>query len=568
MTSVPGIWRIRLIYAVVVVVALLLTLKLFFVQIVQGEYYIVKADRQYQQPARELLDRGTIFFQERDGTRVSAATMQNGFLLAINNRELKNPNEVFTELSRLLPLDRDLFYRRAAKLNDPYEEIAFKIDATTAAAIDRLKLPGVFVVKDRWRVYPAGRLAAHVVGFLGYEDNQIEGRYGLERYYEDVLSREADPSFLQLLFGAISHLGQSARGEISEEADLVLTIEPTVQGVLEQELAKIYDTYNAELVGGLIINPHDGAIYALGALPNFHPGERQDNITTLSNPLVEGVFEMGSIVKPLTVAAALDAGVITPSTQYVDPGMMQIEDRLIGNYDGRARGQTTIQEVLNQSLNTGAVFAMRQLGTERFRDYFVKFGLAEPSGIDLPNDATGLLDNLDSTREIEFATAAFGQGIAMSPLAMTRALAALGNGGRLVTPHIVAQIENRVTGFSTKTTTPPGRPVITPATSKTITDMLVAVVDTALSGGRAKLPNYTVAAKTGTAQIAAPQGGYYPDRYLHSFFGYFPAYQPQFLIFLYAVNPRGVTYASETWTQPFMDLTRFLLGYYQVPPDH
>ncbi len=185
----------------------------------------------------------------------------------------------------------------------------------------------------------------------------------------------------------------------------------------------------------------------------------------------------------------------------------------------------------------------------------------------MPNDATGLLANLNSRRDIEFATAAYGQGIAMSPLAMSRALSALANGGRLITPHVVGRLESRVTGSVTEIVPPPGPQVISAATSKTITEMLVTVVDKALSGGKAKLPNYSIAAKTGTAQIAAPQGGYYSDNYLHSFFGYFPAYQPKFLVFLYAVNPHGVTYSSETWTQPFMDLTRFLLGYYQVPPD-
>ncbi len=377
MVLTSGLWRIRLIYTLVVGLALLLMAKLFFVQIVQGEYYLAKADRQYQQPARELFDRGTIFFQERNGHQVSAATMQNGFLVAINNQELKNPDLVFSELSKFIPLDRDLFYRRAAKLNDPYEEIALKVEAEVARAIEKLALPGVLVVKDRWRVYPAGRLASHVIGFLGYEDNNFQGRYGVERQYEAVLTRQTEPSFLQLLFAAISHLGQATvGGTIGTEADVVLTIEPTVQGVLEKELAKIYEAYKPELVGGVILDPVSGAVYALGALPNFHPGERQDEITALTNPLIEGVFEMGSIMKPLTVAAALDAGVITPETLYVDSGMMKIDDRLIGNYDGRARGEVNMQEVLNQSLNTGAVFAMRQLGPSRFRDYFLKFGLA------------------------------------------------------------------------------------------------------------------------------------------------------------------------------------------------
>lgn len=567
-TPLSGLWRIRLIYGFLVAVAALLAIRLFSIQIVQGEYYLAKADRQYQQPSRELYDRGTIFFQERDGQLVSAATMQNGFLLAINNRELVDPDAAFAELSQLVNLDRETFYRRAAKLNDPYEEIATKVDDAAAAAIQALDRPGVMVVKDRWRTYPAGRLASQVIGLLAYDEETLVGRYGVERSYDTALRRQAEPSFLTLLFKAFSRLSQSVAGDqIQNEADLILTIEPTIEGALEKELAGIHENYKTDSVGGIILDPADGRILAMAALPNFQPGEPQESIAFLNNPLVESVFEMGSIMKPLTLAAALDAGKITPQTEYVDSGTLAIDNRVIGNYDGRARGRVDMQEVLNQSLNTGAVFAMRALGPERFKEYFLNFGLGELTGVDLPNEAKGLLKNLASRREIEFATASFGQGIAMTPLAMTRALAALGNGGRLITPHVVDRIESRMTGVTTAVAPPPGRAVISPEVSRQITEMLVAVVDTALSGGQARLPGYTVAAKTGTAQMSAPDGGYYDDRYLHSFFGYFPAYQPKFLIFLYAVNPKGVTYSSQTWTEPFMALTRFLLGYYQIPPD-
>ena len=226
-----------------------------------------------------------------------------------------------------------------------------------------------------------------------------------------------------------------------------------------------------------------------------------------------------------------------------------------------------MQEVLNQSLNTGAVHVMQEVGKETFRDYLYKFEINEKTGIDLPHEASALVSNLKGGREIEYATASFGQGFAVSPVAMVRALSVLANGGYLVTPHIVKEIDYTL-GFPETVEIKKGKQVLKPETSEEISRMLVEVVDTALKNGEVKNERYSVAAKTGTAQIANPDGsGYYDDRYLHSFFGYFPAYDPQFLVFLYTVNPKEVRYASETLTDPFINITKFLINYYAIPPD-
>ena len=281
---------------------------------------------------------------------------------------------------------------------------------------------------------------------------------------------------------------------------------------------------------------------------------------------MENVYELGSIIKPLTVAAGLDAGVITPQSTYYDAGSITLSDYTIRNFDGRGRGTVSMQEVLSQSLNTGVAHIASLLGKERFRKYFYGLKLGSETGIDLPSEGHGLVKNLESTRELEYATASFGQGIALTPIGAVRALSTLANGGTLVTPHLVKRIEYE-NGTALDVTYPEGERVFSEQTSEDITSMLVKVVDTALKHGKAKNEYYTVAAKTGTAQIADPTGGYYDDRYLHSFFGYFPAYDPQFLIFLYTVEPKGVQYASETLTDPFMELVQFLINYYAIPPD-
>jgi len=183
--------------------------------------------------------------------------------------------------------------------------------------------------------------------------------------------------------------------------------------------------------------------------------------------------------------------------------------------------------------------AMQKMGKDEFKKYFLSFGFGEKTGIDLPNEGRNLISNLNTNRDIEFANASFGQGIAMTPISTIRALAILGNGGYIVTPHLVSEIEYKG-GINKKIETPLGAQVIKKETSEEITRMLVQVVDKALLGGTVKMPHYSIAAKTGTAQIALPNGkGYYDDRYLHSFFGYFPAYNPKFLIFIYTKNPKG-----------------------------
>jgi len=264
----------------------------------------------------------------------------------------------------------------------------------------------------------------------------------------------------------------------------------------------------------------------------------------------------------------LNEHVVTAKTTYNDSGSVIVEDKEIFNFDRKGRGNNvTMQEVLNQSLNTGMVFVEKKLGRNNLKNYLLSYGLKDKSGIDLPNESSGLVSNLNSPRELEFANAAFGQGIAMTPISMIRALASLGNGGKLVVPHLASKIKYQDGTYKTLEY-PVTDTKISQATSEEITRMLVGVMDQSLKGGQAKFEHFSVAVKTGTAQVANnTSGGYYEDRHTHSFFGYFPAYDPKFIVFLYAVNPKGVAYAANTWADPFLDITKFLLNYYEVAPD-
>lgn len=565
--------RIRIITAGVLLLALCLILRLYQVQVLQHDRYVARAEQQYVHTVEDLFTRGSIYFTTKNGERVSAATVQAGYVLAFDPSKLTDPEAAYEALKPYLTtIDHDTFLARAALTSRTYVEIEQQISEADAAVITALDLPGVHLYRSQWRYYPGEALAARTIGFVGYgaEDaDGLSGLYGLERSYEDTLTRNRDRMSVNFFAEIFSNLGSLVfdTGE-SRRGDVVTSIEPTVARMLQKELLEAHEMWNSALTGGIVIDPKTGEVIALDAVPTFDLNDRDGaTIDDFQNPLVENLYEFGSIVKALTMAAGLDSGAVAPSTTYYDAGYIELDTFTIRNYDGRGRGTVDMQEVLNQSLNTGVAFVVDTMGKSAFRDYFLTLRLGSETGIDLPNEQFGLVDNLNSPRDVEYATASFGQGIATTPIAMVRALATLANGGVLVTPHIANSIEYE-NGTVKEISYPEGERVFSEATSEEISRMLTTVVDEALRGGTVALPGYSIAAKTGTAQIAdRTNGGYYEDRYLHSFFGYFPSYDPQFLVFLYTVEPKGVSYSSETLTEPFMDIAKFLINYYDIPPD-
>ena len=495
--------RIRVLTAACVLAALVIIGRLYYLQVMRGEDYARRADAQFVSLKSPLLNRGSIYFSAKDGTQVIAATL----------------NAVASSSSKQ-------------------------------------------------RYYPGGSLAAQELGFVAYDnDNTQKGRYGLERYYDDTLSRQdSTTNLFAQLFGGVKEALQGGQGT----GDLITTIEPTVQSELEHTLADYAAQWHPSVAGGIVMDPKTGEIAAMGEWPSFD----LNSFNTVEDPLVfqnamaQNVYEMGSIVKPLTMAAGIDSGAITEKTVYDDTGCITVDTAKICNYDLKARGPIPMQEILNQSLNVGASFIATTMGPTVMRDYFLNhYDVGQETGIDLPGEVHGLVNNLQSPRQVEYDTASFGQGIALTPIETVRALAVLANGGYLVTPHLGKAIT-----YDTGITRPLGwgepQQVLKPQTATTVSRMLTTVVDTKLANGKDKLDHFSVAAKTGTAQIANPAGGgYYPDRYLHSFFGYFPSFNARFVVFFYAVYPKGAQYASETWAPPFRQFSQFLINYYNIPPD-
>ena len=561
--------RLFIVMGLFVLVAVFIATKLFFVQIIHAERFRDKAEVQYTTPEKSVFDRGTIYFQKRDTTLVSAATVQSGFKIAFNPSKLPDADAAYEKLGPLLSLDRETFMRKAAKKSDPYEEIAEHIPKDIVDQVLALKIPGVQAVRQNWRFYPAGTLASHVIGFMSYQGDELDGRYGLEKFYNDRLMRTQSDLYVNFFAEVFSELKSALSPEAEREGDLVTTIEPSVQVFLEQELTKVKEIWNSDRAAGLIMNPKTGEMYAFGVYPSYDNNDfahvASNNV--YANPIVESVFEVGSIMKPIVMAIALEAGVVTPQTMYTDLGSIKVGTKIINNFDHKARGRVSMQEVLNQSLNTGMVYVQQHTPKDVFHDKLRLFGFGEKTGIDLPGELSGLTSNLETKRDVEYANISFGQGIALTPIAMTRALAALGNGGYLVQPHIVNRIDLLSGGIEDLFVNTEKKQVLRPEISEEITRMLVTVFDSYFEG-KYKFEHYSVAAKTGTAQIANPEGGYYEDRNLHSFFGYFPAYDPQFIVYLYNEYPKnGAQYASQTLIDPFTNISKFLMSYYDVPPD-
>lgn len=562
--------RAHLVILIWFLVALFILGRAFYIQVVKHSYYVDMADRQYVSSTPINFDRGTIFFSHYKDELVPAAQLKTTYRIAIDPSVIDDATTTYSRLIKYVPLEKEDFIARATKKNDPYEEVAKDITSEVVAQIKLEKLSGVSFVKDNKRAYPQDDIGSKILGFVGNNGVKVQGQYGIERYYNDVLSRLSADQTINFFAELFANVEKTTVSNVDKnEGDVVLTIDAEVERALHSALVETKKQWNSETIGGIIMDPQTGAILAMETLPSFDPNNYSlvKDPSQFINQNVSGVYEMGSIIKPLTMASALDSGAVTEDTTYNDTGFRDLNGYKVKNFDSKPRGPgTTMQTILDKSLNVGIVFLVEQLGAKRFQDYFKKFGLGDETGIDLPGEASGLTKNLDSPVFVDSATAGFGQGIAVTPIQTIRALAALGNGGKLVNPHVVDTIIYQ-NGTTKKIAQDPPLQILQANTSERISRMLVHVVDTALANGTRKMDHYSIAAKTGTAQEAKPGGGYYEDRYLHSFFGYFPAYDPKYIIFLYHTNPKGAEYASATLTDPFFKMVKFLISYYEVPPD-
>lgn len=590
----------------------LIILRLFYLQILHGKEYKAQGEGQYFFTTGDNFNRGTINFTDKNGNFTTAVQMTNEYNIAIDPKTIQNnfdikiknleqkesyQNDIYIKISDIFKknyatntslsipsssgttlgdlIDLDSFITKLNKTNSSFEVIAKNVNEDIANDIFALKIRGLIVNRKKSRVYFEKDIGAKVFGFVGYSDVKRTGLYGLEKYYNDILQKEAtsNSNFFAEVFSDLSSKtntrDNSLRNKIeNSQGDINLTIDPNVQRNLYKILLETKTKWNSDKIGGIIMDINNGAIVGIEELPSYDPNNYKDvdDIYYYNNDLISGVYEMGSIIKPLTMAAALDSNIVNQNTTYYDTGTLLINKLKVSNHDKKARGaNTTMQQVLSQSLNVGIAFLVQKMGGKTLSEYFHRYGLGEYSGVDLPNEASGLVANLDTNILVDSVTAGFGQGIAITPIQTVRALATLGNGGRLVTPHILKSIIYDNGSIKEMAVDDYEQVFKNASTSQKITDMLIKVVD---EGMRAKNPKYTIAAKTGTAQMVNPENGkYYDDRYLHSFFGYFPAKKPRYIIFLYQTYPKGAEYASKTLKDSFFNIVDFISSYYEIPPD-
>ncbi len=406
------------------------------------------------------------------------------------------------------------------------------------------------------RFYPEGSLAAHLVGFLGFQNKVQMGQYGVEEHYEPWLSGQVGfKNFLDKV---------GFENGTNQGSSLISTIDKNVQFFTEAKLKELVEKWQARGGSAVIQDPKSGAILAMASYPTYNPNSYGAYpIEIFSNPVIQSWFEPGSSFKTITMAAALDTDSVNPNTSYFDSGEVKIGESVIRNYDLKSNGYQTMTQVLEKSINTGAIFAMRQTGQEKFLNYIERFQFGRKTDIDLAGEVSGDVKNLYTGREINFATAAFGQGVALTPLQLVNAYSAVANGGKLMRPYAVEKII-KPTGDSILIRPEVVAEPINSETARTLTSMLVSVIENG-SIKQAKVPGYKIAGKTGTAQEPNPEGGY-SEFLIHNLVGFGPAEDPRFTILIKLDRPEGVETAAVSLADTFGDIARFLLNYYGIPP--
>ena len=557
-------------------IACLFIYRLYDLQVVRGIEYREQVESQFTKEERgKSISRGDIFFTTKEGNQILAATLRPLYTVAIEPRKIQNKEKLYELVSAILSINKNSFIQKASKANDPYEEIAVKVEKDVVEKLKEIEEPGLVFVLQKERYYPGGDLASSVLGFMSFSGDVFSGSYGLEKYYDEILRRDKSIKTTSIFAALFSDTKEDEanktdiRKNIAKEGSLNLTIEPTAQALLEEKLDDIVNRWSSEYSAGVIMNARTGEVVAMGTSDNF---DLNKDTQHYRNYLIEDRLELGSIIKPLTVAVGLETETITSDFSYDDTGKITLNRFPITNYDNKGRGPlTNLQDILTQSLNTGVATIALQIGHERFSDYFLRLGFAEETGIDLPGEVYGLTSNLDSKKDVEIATASFGQGIAVTPMEAVRAIASIANGGELITPYIVDSIEYGDLIPSKNIQNTFTERIFSEDVTKLVRSYMVNTVDNSETFKQFSNPNYSVGVKTGTAQIAKPTGGYYDDKFLHSMVSFFPAQaapdEDQYVILLYTIDPKNVRFSSTTLKFPMFELTEFLINFYELPPD-
>lgn len=561
--------RITELFFVVFLIFFGLVIRLGYIQFVQGTELKLIAQQLHMREVPVAPKRGIIFDRNKKKMAVSISADSVYATPSVVKKSGKS-SEIAKELAPILEIPEDKLLERIT-VNRSFEWIKRKVDFDKAQKIRKLDLPGIKIAEESQRFYPKERLASHILGFAGIDNQGLEG---IE------ITRDAD---LKGIKGTIvseydakgKELPQALHQYIApiDGKSLVLTVDEVIQHFAERELDKLMSSpTNPKGATIIIMQPKTGEILALANRPNYDPNNYGEfDSSTWRNVAISNSYEPGSTFKIITTSAALEEGVVTPEDNFYDPGYIVVGDRRIKCWRShQPHGSQTFREVVQNSCNPGFVeigLKLEEKQKGKFYEYIKAFGFGKGTGIDLPGEATGIMIKQENLKPINIATISIGQSIAVTPLQLITAVSAVANGGQLMAPQIVREVldsdGNVIQGFGPK----PIRRVISPKTAETTRDILESVVSQG-TGRNAYIPGFRVGGKTGTAQKAG-KGGYMQGKYVASFIGMAPANDPKIVALVVIDEPQGYPYYGGTLAAPiFKAVVEDSLRYLGVVPQY
>ena len=562
-------WRITTLVFFVVGGALVIILRLYMLQVIAYDDYRAIALDQHRAFDELIPRRGEIFAKNGKGDLFPLALNRAYNMAYAVPRDVMEIEKTVFAVSAALNLPAEDIRQKLSDQNDVFEILKHRLSEEEVQRLRTLDLPGIKMLPERFRFYPGGDVAAHVLGFVGSDGQEFVGRYGMEAYWEAELQGKRGTLEQERAAGGgwISVADRILR-PADDGVDIILTIDYTLQFSLEEMLRDTIKKHGADAGSVVVLDPKTGKILALAAYPTFNPNDygSTPDIGVFVNPIISHAYEPGSVFKPITMAMGIDTGVITPETTYVDTGRVSEAGYTITNADEKVYGVRTMMQVLEESINTGAIHVEKLIGNKTFANYVERFGFGEKTGVVLPGEAKGNTQNLkEFNRDIQFFTASFGQGIAVTPLQLASAYATIANGGMFLTPQIVDRFVS-TNGREVEVQKEEKRRVISIETARTVGKMLRSVVVNG-HGKRADVPGYLVGGKTGTAQVAkSGDRGYEENASVGTFAGYAPIDDPQFVMVVKIDNPRDVIFAESSAAPAFGEMMKYTLEYYGIVP--
>ncbi len=551
--------------------------RLFYWQIVKGQNLSAMAKQQYKGSSFIKAPRGDILSD--DGTWFSATT-EVWLLYATISQLKESPQKIADKLAPLLvnketeDLQKEILDDAIritgllSKEKSSWVPLKHKLPNQIKQQIEDLKITGLGFEQEEARFYPEASTAAHLLGFVG-KDNKgdDQGYFGLEGYYNlvlsgkpGVISREQDVRGVPIILSGNSKEVPAVNG-----VNLQTHVIKTIQISLEKKLKLGIEKYGAISGTGVVMDPKTGAIIAMGSFPSYAPSRYSEFSNQLfTNPVISSTFEPGSVFKVIVMASALDAGVIKSDTKCdICDGPYKVDGYSIGTWNDKYHPNSTMTEVIVNSDNVGMSFIADKLGSDRMYDYLSKFGIGKLTGIDLQGEASAKLRGKGKWSRVDLATSSFGQGVAVTPIQLVRAVGAIANNGVIMTPQVVDKIISN--SWEDKVKPGSGEKVVSEKAAKEITAMMIQAAE----HGESKwtdIPGFKVAGKTGTAQI--PISGHYDEtKTIASFIGFAPYDDPKFVMLITLQQPQSSQWASETAAPLWYSIAKDLFNYFGIQPD-